>query len=497
MYLSILALPMFGSAVGGLFGRKIGVTGAHIITTGCLTLSALLSVVAFYEVGLCGSPVSIELFSWIDSEFMLVQWGFLFDSLTVSMLLPVLIVSSLVHLYSISYMAEDPHNQRFFSYLSMFTFFMLILVAGDNYFIMFIGWEGIGISSYLLINFWYTRIQANKSGIKALTVNRVGDMFLSVGFFAIFWVFGNVDYATVFSVVPYINESAITIIGLLLLVGAMAKSAQIGLHTWLPDAMEGKGKYIIYGLSLMILIMSVMLVFKYWCTSLEALDMMALPPILAALPSNTLHTITGNMLGDGSIRYNNMARNKGVPKGNCRYSMTMGAKTLNYIKSLVNGVYAPYCSSSINSYPNPNSPNYTGTATQYSFSTMSLPLFTALHQLWYQYNEKLGAFVKVVPLNIGEMFSPISLAHWIMEDGYFDGYGRAQTVILCTECFTPVECKLLQEVLLKLGIVSTLKVRNSVKGTYRIRISKSSMPLLRELVTSHMHPDFMYKLGSL
>jgi NADH-ubiquinone oxidoreductase chain 5 len=116
---------------------------------------------------------------------------------------------------------------------------MLILVAGDNYFVMFIGWEGIGISSYLLINFWYTRIQANKSGIKALTVNRVGDMFLSIGFFAIFWVFGNVDYATVFSVAPFINETAITIIGLLLLIGAMAKSAQIGLHTWLPDAMEG------------------------------------------------------------------------------------------------------------------------------------------------------------------------------------------------------------------------------------------------------------------
>ena len=239
MYLSILALPMFGSAIAGLRGRSIGVTGAHIVTTGCLTLSAILAIVAFYEVGLCGSPVSIELFSWIDSEFMLVTWGFLFDSLTVSMLLPVLVVSSLVHLYSISYMAEDPHNQRFFSYLSMFTFFMLILVAGDNYFIMFIGWEGIGISSYLLINFWYTRIQANKSGIKALTVNRVGDMFLSVGFFAIFWVFGNVDYATVFSVSPLINESAITIIGLLLLIGAMAKSAQIGLHTWLPDAMEG------------------------------------------------------------------------------------------------------------------------------------------------------------------------------------------------------------------------------------------------------------------
>jgi NADH-ubiquinone oxidoreductase chain 5 len=239
MYLSILALPFFGSAVAGLLGRKIGVTGAHIITTGSLMTTTLLALVAFYEVGLCGSPVSIELFSWIDSEFMYVSWGFLFDSLTVSMLLPVLVVSSLVHLYSISYMAEDPHNQRFFSYLSMFTFFMLVLVTGDNYLIMFVGWEGIGISSYLLINFWYTRIQANKSGIKALTVNRVGDMFLSIGFFAIFWVFGNVDYATVFSVAPYINETAITVIGLLLLLGAMAKSAQLGLHTWLPDAMEG------------------------------------------------------------------------------------------------------------------------------------------------------------------------------------------------------------------------------------------------------------------
>jgi NADH-ubiquinone oxidoreductase chain 5 len=239
MYLSILALPLFGSATAGLLGRKIGVTGAHIITTTCLMLTTALALVAFYEVGLCTSPVSIEAFCWIDSEFMLVSWGFLFDALTVSMLLPVLVVSSLVHLYSISYMSEDPHNQRFFSYLSMFTFFMLVLVTGDNYLVMFLGWEGIGISSYLLINFWYTRIQANKSGIKALTVNRVGDMFLSIGFFAMFWVFGNVDYATVFSVAPFINETAITVIVLLMLLGAMAKSAQLTLHTWLPDAMEG------------------------------------------------------------------------------------------------------------------------------------------------------------------------------------------------------------------------------------------------------------------
>ena len=239
MYLSLLLLPIFGSCVAGFLGRKIGVTGAHIITCSCLITSAFLAIVAFYEVGLCGSPVSINITSWIDSELMDVSWGFMFDSLTVSMLLPVLVVSALVHIFSVDYMSSDPHNQRFFSYLSMFTFFMLVLVTGDNYLIMFVGWEGIGISSYLLINFWYTRIQANKSAIKALVVNRVGDMFLSVGFFAMFFVFGNLDYSTVFSVAPFINETIITLIGLLLLLAAMGKSAQLGLHTWLPDAMEG------------------------------------------------------------------------------------------------------------------------------------------------------------------------------------------------------------------------------------------------------------------
>lgn len=239
MYLSILILPLLGSLVSGLLGRKIGVTGSHIITTGALFITSVLASVAFYEVGICASPVSIHLSSWIDSEILAVNWEFLFDSLTVSMLIPVLYVSTLVHLYSVSYMSEDPHNQRFFSYLSLFTFFMLVLVTGANYLIMFIGWEGIGIASYLLINFWYTRIQANKAAILALTMNRVGDMGLSIGFFAIFWLFGSLDYATVFSIAPFMNETAITIIALLLLTGAMAKSAQIGLHSWLPGSMEG------------------------------------------------------------------------------------------------------------------------------------------------------------------------------------------------------------------------------------------------------------------
>ena len=155
------------------------------------------------------------------------------------MLIPVLVISTLVHLFSVDYMAGDPHQQRFFSYLSLFTFFMLILVTGGNYLVMFVGWEGIGVVSFLLISFWYTRIQAVKSALQALIMNRVGDMMLSVGIFSMFYIFGTLDYATVFSTAPYTNETSITIVCLLLFIGATAKSAQVPLHVWLPGSMEG------------------------------------------------------------------------------------------------------------------------------------------------------------------------------------------------------------------------------------------------------------------
>jgi len=155
------------------------------------------------------------------------------------MLIPVLIVSSLVHIYSIGYMSEDPHPQRFFSYLSLFTFMMVILVTANNFLLMFVGWEGVGVCSYLLVCFWFTRIAANQSSLSAFLTNRVGDCFLTVGMFAIFLAFGNLDYATVFSLAPYMNENVVTIVGICLLIGAMAKSSQIGLHVWLPMAMEG------------------------------------------------------------------------------------------------------------------------------------------------------------------------------------------------------------------------------------------------------------------
>jgi NADH-ubiquinone oxidoreductase chain 5 len=143
MYLSILILPFLGSVVSGLIGRKVGVTGSHIITITCLIFSSLFASLAFYEVGICGSPVSIKLISWIDSENLNISWEFLFDSLTVSMFIPVLYISTLIHLFSVNYMGEDPHNQRFFSYLSLFTFFMLILVSGANYFVLFVGQPGL------------------------------------------------------------------------------------------------------------------------------------------------------------------------------------------------------------------------------------------------------------------------------------------------------------------------------------------------------------------
>ena len=239
MYLTILLLPFLGAAFAGLRGRAIGTTGAQIVTTGCISLTAVLAMVAFYEVGLSGSPVSVELSTWLDAEPLHVTWAFLFDDLTVSILLPVLVVSALVHLYSISYMSDDPHGQRFFAYLSFFTASMVVLVTGDNYLVIFLGWEGIGIASFLLIGFWLTRVQANKAAVKALTVNRVGDASLSVGLFALLWTCGSLEYASIYSVTPLLNETAITVIALLLFGGAMSKSAQVPLHTWLPDAMEG------------------------------------------------------------------------------------------------------------------------------------------------------------------------------------------------------------------------------------------------------------------
>nr|YP_009424495.1 NADH dehydrogenase subunit 5 [Opegrapha vulgata]ASB29439.1 NADH dehydrogenase subunit 5 [Opegrapha vulgata] len=239
MYLTIIILPLMASLVSGFFGRKIGVRGSQIINILCVALTTVFSIIIFFEVGFNNALVNLQLFKWIDAETVSILWAFNFDSLTVSMLIPVLVVSCLVHIYSVGYMSHDPHNQRFFSYLSLFTFMMIILVTSDSLLSMFVGWEGVGICSYLLVSFWFTRIAANQSSISAMLTNRVGDCFLTIGMFALIWSFGNIDYATVFSLAPYVNENTVIIIGTCLVIGAMAKSSQIGLHIWLPMAMEG------------------------------------------------------------------------------------------------------------------------------------------------------------------------------------------------------------------------------------------------------------------
>jgi NADH-ubiquinone oxidoreductase chain 5 len=249
MYLLLIFLPLISSISAGFFGRFFGPKGSSLITVSLLISTFFLSVGAFYEVAVLGCPVYLKLMPWINSELLNADWGFLFDSLTVIMCCIVTFVSSLVHLYSTEYMANDPHLSRFMSYLSLFTFFMLILVTADNYVQMFVGWEGVGLCSYLLINFWFTRIQANKAAIKAMVLNRIGDFGLVLGILIIFLKYKAVDYATVFALTPLfvkhdfiflnINFNLIDIVGFLLLIGAIGKSAQLGLHTWLPDAMEG------------------------------------------------------------------------------------------------------------------------------------------------------------------------------------------------------------------------------------------------------------------
>nr|YP_665716.1 NADH dehydrogenase subunit 5 [Mesostigma viride]AAL36755.1 NADH dehydrogenase subunit 5 [Mesostigma viride] len=241
MYGTIIALPLIGSFCAGALGRWLGFRGAAFITTLFVTICTIFSWIAFYEVALSGSFCYIPVGAWILSEMFDVSWLFLFDPLTVVMLIVVTSVSTLVHLYSISYMWSDPHLPRFMSYLSIFTFFMLILVTAGNLVQMFLGWEGVGLASYLLINFWFTRLQANKSAIKAMLMNRVGDVGLALAIMGIFYTFQSVDFSVLLALTYWGNtsENFFTFVSLLLFVGSIGKSAQLGLHTWLPDAMEG------------------------------------------------------------------------------------------------------------------------------------------------------------------------------------------------------------------------------------------------------------------
>lgn len=249
MLLLIIFLPLIGAMSAGLFTNWIGAKSASVFTTLIIFLNVFLCFIFAKTILIKENIVLVNIGTWMSSGLLNIDWAFQCDKLTMAMLFVVNIISALVHLYSTEYMAHDPHLSRFMSYLSLFTFFMLILITGDNFIITFLGWEGVGLCSYLLISFWFTRIQANKAAIKALVVNRISDFGFTIGIIVIFFVFQTVDFSTVFGLAPAFIDKTITFLGfdiniltlicILLFIGAMGKSAQIGLHTWLPDAMEG------------------------------------------------------------------------------------------------------------------------------------------------------------------------------------------------------------------------------------------------------------------
>ncbi len=246
----IVFLPLIAAIVAGLGGRWIGKVPAKVVTTGALFVGAALSWPIFlsYIAG-HAEPQVVPVLEWIRSGDLAVDWSLRVDSLTAVMLVVVTTVSSLVHLYSWGYMEEDPSQPRFFAYLSLFSFAMLMLVTADSLVQMFFGWEGVGLASYLLIGFWYYKPSANAAALKAFVVNRVGDFGFSLGIFGTFLVFGTVSIPAILAAAPHMAGSSIgfasmrvdtmTLLCILLFIGAMGKSAQIGLHTWLPDAMEG------------------------------------------------------------------------------------------------------------------------------------------------------------------------------------------------------------------------------------------------------------------
>lgn len=233
----------------GFLGFLLGRLGVLYLSCSLLLLSLTFSLLIFYEVMLGGSLVILPLWDWLLNDSLSIHLGLLFDPLTALMLLVITFISFLVHLYSVDYMAHDPYQSRFFCFLSLFTFFMLLLVTADNFLQLFAGWEGVGLCSYLLINFWFTRILANKAALKAMLMNRIADVFFVLALVLLLLHLGTSDYLLVFCLAPLLQQEAISLLGLevpllsaialFLFLGAIGKSAQLGFHTWLPDAMEG------------------------------------------------------------------------------------------------------------------------------------------------------------------------------------------------------------------------------------------------------------------
>ncbi len=245
MFVGAVFFPLLGAIIAGLFGRWIGDRAAQAVTVGCMALAAACGLTAFWQVALGHAPQTVQVMTFVDVGGLEVSWALRYDTLSAVMVGMVTLVSTLIHIYSVGYMSHDPSRPRFFSYLSLFTFMMLMLVTADNLVQLFFGWEGVGLASYLLIGFWYEKESACNAAMKAFIVNRVGDLFFMLGLALTFWTFGSVEFDAIFGALDQHQDAmfggfrAYEVIGVLLFLGACGKSAQLGLHTWLPDAMEG------------------------------------------------------------------------------------------------------------------------------------------------------------------------------------------------------------------------------------------------------------------
>jgi len=341
-------------------------------------------------------------------------------------------------------------------------------------------------------------------------------MLMSIGFFAVFSIFGSLNYSEVFSLVPYLNEVAITIIALLLLGGALAKSANIPLHSWLPGSMEAWLPHLNLFLLLQFILPSLLSLFYpdlLFYSDLSIFDCFSIPMLpdarlrdskgrfrspkqtelkpIIPLSKEVMDPLIGNLLGDGSLQISKKGV-AGLPKPNSNANFVMTLKNKEYVYHLWQNIYFTICTKTVPSpWPNPKTGLPT---TQYHFKSRALPSLTLLHSQWYKWSESKKGFIKIVPLNIEELLTPIGLALWIMDDGFKYGNG----IGLCTESFTLAEVELLKKVLeIKFGLTVTIRIRITSGGTigYRLYISSKSRDKLLSLVKSYFIPSMNYKLG--
>jgi hypothetical protein len=417
MFLNALTGPFLGSLAAGLGGRWLGARGSGVLTVLGLGTSMVCSFAIFLEVLVGGCPVVVDMGSWFGGSTLHVSWLFSFDSLTACMMVTVTTVSFCVHLYSLGYMQADPHLPRFMSYLSLFTGGMLILVTASDFITLLVGWELIGVCSYLLIGFWFHRLSATKAAQKAVLVNRVSDTALMVGMMASWWYLGSTDLAVL--VATSTSAAYTDFLCAMLLAGALGKSAQIGLHVWLADAMEGLAYHSVFILNGF-----------NGCWGFKGLNTKS----KQGFSDFQRQCIVGMLLSDGHLRNPNALRRN---TGNYGLEFTFKAPVVDFVKWLKFDVLGSLCTPTL---PTPYPKEY---PSQYWFATRCFKELTEMEPLWYEQKESFQRTKKLPSLDFFESyFTEVSLAHWFMGDGYW--LTRDQTILLCTECFTLSEVTFLK-----------------------------------------------------